>query len=76
MIYPDVELNTWLQKYDLEVTEKVCPKCKQLFLTKIPILIKGYAGLETPAHECGSNYKSAIFTPVSNEKNNLWKQVI
>lgn len=76
MIYPDIELNTWLQKFDLEVTEKLCPKCKQVFLTNIPILIKGYAGLETPEHDCGSQYKAAIFTPTSSEKINFWKKVI
>ena len=76
MIYPDVEVSNWVQKYNLEVTEKACPKCKLIFFTNVPILIKGYAGLETPEHDCGSKYKAAIFTPTTSEKINFWKDVI
>lgn len=76
MIYPDTNLEEWLNKYELEITNKICPKCEQNFPTCVPVLIKGYAGLETPEHNCGPNYKAAIFTPTSTEKITFWKNII
>lgn len=76
MIYPDIPLENWLKKYDLEVTEKICAHCEGTFQTTIPILIKGYAGLETPQHGCPRQFAAAVFTPTSFEKTELWQKII
>lgn len=76
MIYPEANLQEWISKYQLEVEEKKCLNCGQYFRTTIPIIIRGYAGLETPEHECGTNHKAAVFVPISEDKLNLWKEVI
>lgn len=76
MIYPDVSLQEWSAKHHLDVETKLCSNCRDMFQTTVPILIRGYAGLETPIHRCGSKFKAAVFAPISEEKLHLWKEVI
>jgi len=75
VFYPDFELEYWVSKYGLEIATNACAKCGQLFQTKVPVLIKGYAGLETETHECGRKYNSAIFTPISNDSKKIWENI-
>ncbi|OFZ38180.1 MAG: hypothetical protein A2504_09900 [Bdellovibrionales bacterium RIFOXYD12_FULL_39_22] len=75
VLYPESSLEYWSVKYNLRVREKTCASCKEIFRTTIPILIRGYAGLETPTHECGRQYNSAVFTPITEEAKNSWSQV-
>lgn len=76
MIYPDVSLDEWSVRYKIEVESKKCANCGRIFCTSIPVIIRGYVGLETPEHECGPNFKAAVFVPNSEEKLKLWKSVI
>lgn len=75
MLYPDTSLDEWTRKYDLQIQSKKCANCNAFFETTVPVLIKGYAGLETPTHECGRNFNSAIFTPTTKESIQEWNEL-
>lgn len=75
MIYPEYSLDEWCKKYGLEVQRLQCCKCEKYFDTTVPILIKGYAGLETPSHGCENNQKAATFTPISSKEINEWNKI-
>ena len=75
MIYPDVTLNFWTNKYRLPIETKKCAKCRKNFKTSVPILIKGYAGLETPTHKCNRKFNSAIFTPITDKTKKEWESI-
>ena len=75
MLYPEVSLESWMTKFDLVVRQKKCAKCGETFQTSIPILLKGYAGLETPTHGCGRQFNAAVFTPTSNETKREWESI-
>lgn len=76
MIYPDVSLQDWLKKYQLTIETKTCANCGKNFETTVPILIKGYAGLETTNHGCPFNFSAAIFTPITDESKKAWLNII
>lgn len=77
MIYLQVDnLSVWIKKYDLEVIEYRCPKCEKGFESTIPFLIKGYAGLETPIHECGPQYREIIVVPRSNATESFLNSIL
>lgn len=76
MLYPEVSLSEWTKKYGLQIKSKKCSKCGAIFDTTIPVLIKGYAGLETPTHECGRSFNSAIFTPTTKESIQEWNELL
>ena len=72
MIYPDVEKDVWLQKYPITPQALRCENCGEIFETAIPILIKGYAGLETPLHQCGRDFLAATFIPTHPKEIQYW----
>ena len=72
MIYPEIDLETWKIKHNLIEECVPCSKCNNTFETTVPILIKGYAGLETPLHECGRKAQSAVFKPIKQTEINFW----
>lgn len=76
MIYPDSRLEDWLSKYQLTVEVKACANCGKNFETTIPVVIKGYAGLETPEHGCPTKFNAAIFTPITEESQNAWLKIV
>jgi hypothetical protein len=54
MIYPDVSLTAWLNKYpDLEVKKMRC-ECKKILRTEIPFINSKGFGITTPKCSCGS----------------------
>lgn len=76
MLYPEVKLDEWLSKHDLHIRVKKCAKCGKELPTNVPILIRGYAGLETPTHECGRQFNAAIFTPITGDTIKTWDDVL
>ena len=77
MIYPDVPLDVWMKKYGLEpVEEYQCPKCKELFYTTRPVLLRDSAGLIIPLHDCGPEYWHALLTPRTKESIAFWNQIV
>ena len=76
MIYPETKLQSWSQKYGLIPESKYCACCGNRYETTVPILIKGYAGLETPEHGCDKKFNSAIFTPITDDSKNAWSKIV
>jgi hypothetical protein len=76
MLYPEVALNDWIKKHGLHTRTKKCAKCGVEHITVIPVLIRGYAGLETPTHECGRQYNAAIFTPITVDSIGAWSELL
>lgn len=76
MLYPEVSLQDWIAKHGLRVRLKKCAKCGTELPTNVPVLIRGYAGLETPTHECGRHFNAAIFTPITSDSMKLWNELL
>jgi len=72
MIFPNVPLDSWIKKFDLEELCYSCPKCQKEFKLSIPLLINGYAGIMSPIHECGDNCTDMLLTPNKPESEKLW----
>lgn len=72
MIYPEIELSTWLKKYPITPQAIQCENCKETFKTSVPILIRGYAGLEIPLHDCGREFLAATFIPTHPKEIQYW----
>lgn len=72
MLYVEIDREVWIQRY--QITPKIfkCKNCQKDFETSVPILIKGYAGLETPIHDCPRNFAAAVFKPISEEERMFW----
>lgn len=75
MIYPDVSLEEWLQRYpNLKVHSQECPECKKIISTDRPFRSKHYIGLEgLHCKECGYRIGSAVLRPISKKKIEEWK---
>lgn len=76
MIYIDADYLEFAEKYDIVPQDLKCENCKQVFTTSVPIRIKGYVGLETPAHGCDRKFNAAVFVPISEEEREFWKGII
>lgn len=74
MIYPNVSLDEWLKKYDLEVEIFECSKCGVRLEVNIPILTKDSAGLISKRCDCGCY--SATLTPRTKESKDFWNNVL
>ena len=72
MLYPQVEFQTWSERYRIEVKTHACLKCKKEFSTTIPIAIRGYRGLQAPVHECGIRYAFKTLVPVDRKEKEFW----
>lgn len=72
MIYPDVDLKSWCERYGLEIKRRACLHCGQVFETTVPVAVKGYRGLQAPLHECGEKYVGSIFVPVGRKEIKFW----
>lgn len=76
MIYPDIDPVVWAKRYGLKLKERECIKCKHLFLSNIPVAIKGYRGFQIPLHECGPEYQRTTFVPYEQEAKAKWDELI
>jgi len=76
MIYPDVDLKEFKQKYGLAEYDWVCCNCGNTFTVNRPYLTKHYAGLCSEIHEpCGARYSALTTVPRTKEKINSWKRI-
>ena len=71
-----VELQAWIEKYDLKIEEYHCPKCHKVVGTTVPVMTADSAGLQSPVHECGSEYWTAILTPRTKEARGIWSTIV
>lgn len=75
MFYIDVTTEEWCKKHNLEPKEFECKNCKQKFMSTVPIIIKGYAGLEVPQHGCDRRFSAAMFKPITEEEKKAWADI-
>lgn len=73
MLYVEISTHEWSKKYKIPITVFTCKKCSKDFETTVPIMVKGYAGLETPEHGCGRNSLSAVFKPIAQNEISFWE---
>lgn len=76
MIYPEVSLNEWIKKWDLEIVKYDCPKCREVFETTVPVMTRQSAGLQSPIHGCGSELWTVILTPRTAESLAFWDTIV
>lgn len=76
MIYPEVNTTDWSNKYDIVPQRLQCACCLKFHETSVPVLIKGYAGLETPEHGCPRKFNASVFVPTSSAEKEFWAEVI
>ena len=76
MVYIDMDLNSFCEKFELEPVMMKCENCKKEFKTNQPIAIKGYRGLEMEKHGCPDNFLGAVFKPVDKDEIDFWNKII
>ena len=76
MIFLDVDLSEWVEKFDLSIVKYKCPKCHKTYDTNVPVITKDYAGLQSPIHECGAKYREVVFTPRGSALKKRWEEVM
>ena len=77
MLYiPEDQKESFIAKHGLEIKEYKCSKCGDTFLTDIPFVMKGYAGVESKIHSCGYNYREMVVTPTSKENIAFWSTIV
>lgn len=76
MIYPDVSLEEWCEKWDLEVESSTCYECGRKAYSTIPYLEKDYAGLESPLCPCGSGPCVAVMVPRTAAAHAEWSGLV
>lgn len=74
MIYIDGDYLEFAEKHKIDPVEMKCPTCDITLTTSVPFRIKGYAGLELPAHGCKN--LAAVLVPINEEETEFWKQFI
>jgi len=75
MIYPDNQLQEWIDRHKLMVVNYHCPKCQNDFPTNVPVLLRDSAGLQSRIHECGRDFAKLVLVPRTGSAKRLWKQV-
>ena len=71
MIFPDVDLKVWSERYNLTPKILKC-KCGKEVTTTVPIAIKGYRGLKAPPHNCNHKFEPVLLAPHGEEKKEFW----
>lgn len=73
MITPVEPIEVWAKRYDIELEENECPKCKKMFSPTVPIAFDDYRGVMWDDHGCGPKFTRTTVVPVSKEKIELWE---
>jgi hypothetical protein len=71
MIYPQVDLQEWCDRYSLKPITRPCKGCGKEFETKLPVATKMCRGLAAELHECGENYRLVVLRPIDQKFLNL-----
>ena len=74
MIFPDVDVKNWCDKYGIEIDENKCENCGKLIDTYIPYVTSRHVGVLSSKCDCGEEQGSiSIFkgrTPESQRNIN------
>jgi hypothetical protein len=73
MIYPDVSLEKWLEKYPgLNIIEVECLDCHGIIRTETPFMTKDYIGLSvSTCPNCHVSHKACTAMPYSKQEKEL-----
>ena len=66
MLYPQVDLQEWLEKYDLKTKEGICHKCGYFIIAEVPFAEAKMRGLVSRDHGCGE--EALLYVFVNMEK--------
>jgi hypothetical protein len=72
MIYPDVTVEEWALKYDLDPTPDRCLRCRKLLDEWQPIATKEFRGLITKPHGCPEEYNHKVFVWANKSQRDGW----
>lgn len=76
MIYPDVDPEIWSRRHNIKIKERKCERCGKMFVSDIPVAIKGYRGFKTPSHDCGEEYVRMTFVPCDPDIKRKWDEAL
>jgi hypothetical protein len=68
ILYPQVPLDEWCKRYNIQPKTNKCRKCGKLQTTTIPIASKSFRGLQAELHECGRNYRLATLVSADTDE--------
>jgi hypothetical protein len=76
MIFPDVSVENWCKKHNLEVRQCVCPNCGYRQTIDIPFITKECVGLVAPLHDCGEQYQASFASPRCAKVRQRWQALV
>jgi len=76
LIFPDLPLEYWCKKYNLEVQEIECPNCGLIQKTTIPFISQENVGLMAPLHDCGPDWQGGCAVPRDIATRNRWADFV
>lgn len=75
MIYPDVNVEKWCERYGLTVKTRPCLQCGILQTTSIPWASGEWRGLVSTKHACGEDYELSTAISINKNERNEWKEL-
>jgi hypothetical protein len=76
MIYPDLPVEYWCKKHNLQVEEIKCQNCGLIQKTTIPFIAKECVGLVAPIHECGPDWQAGLAAPRDYSTRKRWADFV
>lgn len=75
ILYPQVDIKEWCDRYKIELTEDYCRKCKVVYPFTTPIAHKDWRGVTQDIHECGPGYRQYILRPIGKNEDE-WNRIL
>lgn len=75
MIFPDIPLKVWLNKYPIDIRTGEC-ECGIICTTTVPVVIKGLVGLTSPMCKCGRQYSISTYIHRDSRKAAEIRQIL
>lgn len=77
MIFPEVDLDEWCEKYGLSKEEDICPDCGRILKPTIPFITKDFFGIKTDnsGETCGPDCGMAIAIARDPKDRKIWAEI-
>ena len=76
MLFPQENIDKWVEKYGLRVQSGECSMCGKQVVTDIPFVFEGYRGLKSKDHGCGEKYTWKTFKPFKEKEKAEWRVIL
>ena len=76
MIYPDVTVEEWAEKYGLDLTPDQCRGCGKILSNWTPIATRDFRGVITTPHGCEPKYDHKIYSWVDRAQKGRWSELV